>query len=118
MLIKKEVVSEEVEDAMKEKMSVKVDESEMWEWIVPAASRGMSWPSSFRKEDYTCKSEHRNRSNSLSANIRTRKEFDGPGMCISVPCESGIQECKMYLTLAQIHPSRERGGSGTSQTII
>ena len=33
--IKKAVVSEEVENAMKERMSVKVDGCEMWVWIAP-----------------------------------------------------------------------------------
>ena len=32
--IKKVVVSEEVENAMKERVSVKVDGVEMWRWIV------------------------------------------------------------------------------------
>ena len=34
--IKKAVISEEVENAMKERVSVKVDGMEMWGWIVPA----------------------------------------------------------------------------------
>ena len=34
--IKKAEVSEEVENAMKERMSVKVDGCEMWGWIAPA----------------------------------------------------------------------------------
>ena len=34
--IKKAVVSEEVENAMKERVSVKADRVEMWGWIVPA----------------------------------------------------------------------------------
>ena len=37
--IKKAVVSEEVENAMKERISVKVDGEEMWGWIVPAKWR-------------------------------------------------------------------------------
>ena len=37
--IKKAVVSEEVENAMKERISVKVDGVEMWGWIVPAKWR-------------------------------------------------------------------------------
>ena len=37
--IKKAVVSEEVENAMKESVSVKVDGVEMWGWIVPAKWR-------------------------------------------------------------------------------
>jgi hypothetical protein len=37
--IKKAVVSEEVENAMKERISVKVDGKEMWGWIVPAKWR-------------------------------------------------------------------------------
>merc|ERR1712139_61085 len=45
--IKKAVVSEEVENAMKERISVKVDGSEMWGWIVPAKWRAelgiMDW---------------------------------------------------------------------------
>ena len=34
--IKKAVVSEELENAMKERVSVKVDGVEMWGWIVPS----------------------------------------------------------------------------------
>ena len=37
--IKKAVVSEEVENAMKERISMKVDEEEMLGWIVPAKWR-------------------------------------------------------------------------------
>ena len=37
--IKKAVVSEEAENAIKERISVKVDGSEMWGWIVPAKWR-------------------------------------------------------------------------------
>ena len=37
--IKKAVVSEEVDNAMKERISVKVDGEEMWGWIVPAKWR-------------------------------------------------------------------------------
>ena len=37
--IKKVVVSEKAENAMKERVSVKVDGVEMWEWIVPAKWR-------------------------------------------------------------------------------
>ena len=37
--IKKAVVFEEVESAMKERISVKVDGEEMWGWIVPAKWR-------------------------------------------------------------------------------
>ena len=41
---KKAVVSEEVENAMKERVSVKVDGVEMWGWIVPA-NEEQSWAS-------------------------------------------------------------------------
>ena len=37
--IKEAVASKEVENAMKERMSVKVDECEMWGWIAPAKWR-------------------------------------------------------------------------------
>ena len=37
--IKKAVVSEEVENAMTERGSVKVDGVEMWRWMVPAKWR-------------------------------------------------------------------------------
>ena len=37
--IKKAVVSEEVENAMKKRTPVKVDGVEMWGWIVPAKWR-------------------------------------------------------------------------------
>ena len=37
--IKKAAISEEVENATKEELSVKVDGCEMWEWMAPAKWR-------------------------------------------------------------------------------
>ena len=45
-------VSEEVENAMKERMSVKVDGLEMWGWIVPAKWRAESGISAWSDQHF------------------------------------------------------------------